>query len=64
MPDPPGGGSAEEIDVEPAFRERMLSIISRDAVEPLRVLADGGNGMAGPMVGPVLEQLPVEVVTT
>ena len=64
MPDPPGGGSTEEIDVEPAFRERMLSIISRDTVEPLRVLADGGNGMAGPMVGPVLEQLPVEVVTT
>jgi phosphomannomutase len=64
LPDPPGGGSVEEVDIAPEFRERMLGIVEADAIKPLRVLADGGNGMAGPMVGPILEQLPIEVTTT
>ena len=25
---------------------------------------DGGNGMAGPMVGPLLDRLPVDLITT
>ena len=33
------------------------------AVKPLRVVVDGGNGMAGPMVGPLLEQLGLDLVT-
>jgi phosphomannomutase len=30
----------------------------------MKVVVDGGNGMAGPMVGPLLERLPIEVVET
>jgi phosphomannomutase len=30
----------------------------------MKVVLDGGNGMAGPMVGPLLERLPIEIVTT
>ena len=26
-------------------------------VKPMKVVVDGGNGMAGPMVGPILEQM-------
>ena len=33
-------------------------------IGPLKVLADGSNGMAGPMVGPLLEQLNLEVTTS
>ena len=33
------------------------------AVKPLRVVVDGGNGMAGPMVGPLLERLGLDLVT-
>ncbi|HMA28085.1 MAG TPA: phosphomannomutase/phosphoglucomutase, partial [Solirubrobacterales bacterium] len=64
LPEPLGGGSVEEIDIYPAFHEHMLGIVDPDAIGPLRILADGGNGMAGPMVGPLLDRLNLEVTTT
>jgi phosphomannomutase len=64
LPEPPGGGSVEEIDIYPDFHRHMLGIVDPGAIGPLRILADGGNGMAGPMVGPLLEQLNLEVTTT
>ena len=59
----PGGGSAEEVDVYGSFQEQALAVIDASAVKPLRVVCDGGNGMAGPMVGPLLEQLGLDLVT-
>jgi phosphomannomutase len=64
LPDPPGGGMVEEIDIYPDFHEHMLASIEPDAIGPLRILADGSDGMAGPMVGPLLEQLNLEVTTS
>jgi phosphomannomutase len=64
LPDPPGGGSVEEIDIYPDFHRHMLSIVDPGTIEPLRILADGSDGMAGPMVGPLLDQLDVEVTTS
>jgi phosphomannomutase len=64
LPDPPGGGSVEEVDVYPDFHRHMLGIVEPNAIGPLKILADGGNGMAGPMVGPLLEKLNLEVTTT
>jgi phosphomannomutase len=64
LPDPPGGGSVEEIDIYPDFHRHMLGIVDPASIGPLTILADGGNGMAGPMVGPLLEQLNLEVTTT
>jgi phosphomannomutase len=64
MPDPPGGGSVEEVRIEADFQRHMLALIDPEAIAPLRVLADGGNGMAGPMVGPILERLGLDLVTT
>ena len=46
----------------PAPRARARSTSSD--VRPLKVVVDGGNGMAGPMVGPLLERLPLELVET
>jgi phosphomannomutase len=62
--EPPGGGSAAGVDIAPEFRERALSFIDAGAVGPLAVVVDGGNGMAGEMVGPLLDELPIETVTT
>jgi phosphomannomutase len=62
--DAPGGGSVEEVDVAEDFRAAVLKFIDPAAIRPLRVVVDGGNGMAGRMVGPILEQLGVDLVTT
>jgi phosphomannomutase len=64
LPDPPGGGSVEDVDIYPDFHRHMLGIVEPDAIGPLRILADGGNGMAGPMVGPLLDRFDLEVTTT
>jgi len=53
---PPARGSTEDVDVAPEFREAALGFIDVSAIKPLRVVLDGGNGMAGPMVGPILER--------
>ena len=42
----------------------MLAAIDTDAIGPLRILADGSDGMAGPMVGPLLERLNLDVTTS
>lgn len=58
----PGGGSAEEADIWEELRSYLASFIDPNRVRPLRVVVDGGNGMAGPMVGPILERLGLDLV--
>ncbi|MEX0673950.1 MAG: phosphomannomutase/phosphoglucomutase [Gaiellaceae bacterium] len=56
-------GDVREENVWPAYRERVLSFIDPAAVAPLRVVVDAANGMAGAMLPPVLERLPVDART-
>jgi phosphomannomutase len=58
----PGGGSFEEVDIWEEYQGHALSFIDASAVKPMVVVVDGGNGMGGPMVGPILEKLPLELV--
>jgi phosphomannomutase len=65
--DPGGGGGAgagtvEPYDIWPAYVDRVLSFIDVSAVRPLKVVVDAANGMAGAMLPPVLERLPVDAV--
>src|SRR3954452_14730292 len=63
--DAPGGGSHEEVDIYDDFQREALKVIDTSAIKPLKVVLDGGNGMAGPMVGPILESLgALELVPT
>jgi phosphomannomutase len=62
-------GTVEEVDLYAEFQAAALRFIDPDAVgsagaRPLRVVLDGGNGMAGPMVGPLLERLDLELIET
>src|SRR5918997_2512 len=59
----PGGGSYEQVDIYEDFQREALKVIDPDAIKPLKVVVDGGNGMAGPMVGPILERLGLDLVT-
>jgi phosphomannomutase len=53
-------GQVSEYDVWPGYAEKVLSFIEPGTVRPLRVVIDAANGMAGAMLPPVLERLPVD----
>src|SRR4051812_7567523 len=57
-------GSVEEVDLYDEFQDAALKFIEPSNVRPLKVVVDGGNGMAGPMVGPVLRRLGLDLVET
>ena len=52
-------GVATPLDVLPAYANKMLGLIDVPALRPLSVVLDGGSGMAGTMLGPILKQLPI-----
>ncbi len=64
LPDPPGGGSVEEVDVAADFHRAALGFVEPERIAGLKVVLDGGNGMAGPMVGPLVDRLDIELVKT
>jgi phosphomannomutase len=51
-------GEVREEDVWPGFVEKVLSFVEPEAIQPLRVVVDAANGMAGVMLPPVLGRLP------
>ena len=57
----PGGGSLEEVDVWDEFRTHALSFVDASKIKSMKVVVDGGNGMAGPMVGPILGELGLDL---
>jgi phosphomannomutase len=57
-----GQALVRQVDVFPAFTEKVLSFIDPAAVKPLRVVIDAANGMAGAMLPPVLERLSIDAV--
>ncbi len=61
-------GELAEIDLYGDFQQAALRFIDAEAVRSserrLKVVVDGGNGMAGPMVGPLLEGLGLDLVET
>jgi len=57
----PGGGSFEEVDIWDEYRASALGFIDPDRVKPMKVVVDGGNGMSGPMVGPILSKLGLDL---
>ncbi|HEY6961958.1 MAG TPA: phosphomannomutase/phosphoglucomutase [Gaiellaceae bacterium] len=52
-------GAVREEDIWSRFVERVLSFVDVDALRPLKIVIDAANGMAGAMLPPVLERLPM-----
>jgi phosphomannomutase len=55
-------GRVEKRDVYPGFVDKVLSFVDPSAVSPQRVVIDAANGMAGAMLPPILDRLPVDAV--
>ena len=53
---------AEKVNIYPAFVEKVLSFVDVEQIKPLKVVIDAGNGMAGAMLPPILERLPIDAV--
>src|SRR5437870_4153676 len=67
--DAPPPGSLEEVDIYADFQAAALSFIDPDLIADrggrrLKIVLDGGNGMAGPMVGPLLERLDLDLISS
>ena len=65
-PGPPADerGELTEEDVAADFQVAAMKFVDEGSIKPKKVVLDGGNGMAGPMVGPLLDRLPIEQVQT
>ena len=56
--EPTRKGQMTEQDLSEDFVEMVLSLIDVDNLAPLKVIADTGNGMVGPILKRVYERLP------
>jgi len=55
-------GTVREVRVLEGYVDHLLSIVDVPSFASLRVVADGGNGVAGVAVPTVFERLPVELI--
>jgi phosphomannomutase len=61
--DPPQAtGVVRQEDLYPGWVDLVLGFVDVDAIRPLRVVIDAANGMAGRMLPPILDRLPVDAV--
>lgn len=60
--EPTRQGSMSELDLSEEFIESVLQLIDVSSLKPLKVIADTGNGMVGPILQRVYERLPVELI--
>ena len=54
--------AARAVDIWPGYVGRVLSFVDIDQIRPLKVVIDAANGMAGVMLPPALDRLPIEAV--
>jgi phosphomannomutase len=56
---PSGEGRLTHADIYEEFQHFALDFIEADVIRPMEIVLDGGNGMAGPMIGPIIDAFPV-----
>lgn len=61
-PQPSRQGNVQTRDYQDDFVQFVLSLIDLKKLHPLKVIADTGNGMVGPILNKVYKKLPVELI--
>jgi phosphomannomutase len=64
LPESSSEGSIEQVDLYGEFHATVLKFIDPTVIKPLKVVVDGGNGMAGPVAGPLLEGFGLDLIET
>ena len=61
---PPGErkGTVRSRDLRARYVDHVLSFVEADSLAPLTVVADAANGMAGLVLPPIFERLPLKLV--
>jgi phosphomannomutase len=54
-------GQVRALDLSQGFVDKVLGLIDVQGLKPLKVIADTGNGMVGPILKRVYERLPVQL---
>ena len=57
-----GSGSVSRFDPMPGYIDHLLGIVEPSAIGALRVAVDGGNGMAGVVLGRIFDRLQAELL--
>lgn len=60
--DLPEPGAVEPRDIRPGYVDHVFAIVDASKFAPLRVVADGGNGMAGIVLSDVFARIPAELI--
>jgi len=55
-------GVVTQIDVWEDWKKKILSLVDTKTIKPLKVVVDGGNGMAGTIVSKIFENIPITVI--
>jgi phosphomannomutase len=55
-------GEVHTQDVSQGFIDKVLELVDPTQIKPLKVVADTGNGMVGPILQKVYDRLPVELI--
>ncbi|MDE0965617.1 MAG: phosphomannomutase/phosphoglucomutase [Candidatus Latescibacteria bacterium] len=55
-------GEVHTQDVSQGFIDKVLELVDPTQIKPLKVVADTGNGMVGPILQQVYDRLPVELI--
>jgi len=61
-PPPSTKGQVVEKELSQGFVDKVLTLTNPADIAPLKVVADTGNGMVGPILERVYEKLPVELI--
>lgn len=56
-------GTVEKLDIMPAYIEHLLTYVDLSALKPMKIVANPGNGGAGPVLKELAKHLPFEFIT-